>query len=588
MDVNKRIVALFKTLMDKLSSSLKRFPETILLAALVVFILIYVNHMRSDLTNSQMEMLQRLSMVLALGIPVTLCIKALFGRITSPKAVSKAIAYMSAAAGLVLYYLFLIKDFEMVAVTRYIAINLALYITFTLIPYFYKRENYELYVIKLFTGFFITYLYSAVLFLGLVAMLFTVDTLFALEMSEKLYFDIWLIVAGVFAPAYFLAGIPQHREEVPSDCYPKVFKVLLLYIVMPLLIAYSAILYVYFAKIVITRQWPDGMVSHLVLWYSFISILVLFFVYQLRKTNQWVRIFVSYFPKLIIPLLAMMFVSMGIRINAYGITENRYFVLAAGLWVTGSFIYHALKRDVRNVFLPVSLALVAVLAVTGPWSAYGISKLSQNDRFEGILNKYEMIRSNSIVKAAGDLADEDKREISAIIKYFNRYHSLDDLKYLPGNFTPEDMKELFGFEYNYGRWPSNEKNYYYYHTIENDALLEIGEYDYFADLSVYRHADFEGASGPLSVSYTADTGELKILEKGQEVYRGDLSAIVSELCRDLDNNRNPTVDQMSCRDTGQNLEILYVFKTINGWEDVLSGRLEIESAELYVFIKLTR
>ena len=551
-----RIAALLKTLMTKLSSSLKRFPGTIALAASVVSVLIYVNHMHSELSNETLETLQRTAMILALGIPVSLCIKTLFERVPAQNTLPRVLAYIGAAAGLVFYYLYLLQDFEMVAVTRYIALSFALYLAFTFIPYFYRRENYELYVIKLFTSFFITFLYSAVLFLGLAAMLFTVDTLFVLKLSEKLYFDIWLIAAGVFAPTYFLADIPQHREEVPPEYYPRVLKALLLYIVMPLIIAYSTILYVYFAKIIITRQWPDGMVSHLVLWYSFISILVLFFVYQLRRSNKWVGVFVSYFPKLVIPLLAMMFVSMGIRIKAYGVTENRYFVLAAGLWVTVGFIYHILRKDVRNIFLPVSLALVAVLAVTGPWSAYNVSRLSQNSRFERILEKYQMIDNGGIVKAAGDLADEDKREISAIIRYFNSYHSLDDLKYLPEGFTVENMEEIFGFEYDYSRWPSDEREYFYYHVSVNQNLLDIEDFDYFADFSLYMQQDLVGAGEPLSVSYLYETGEFKIFIEGQEVYSANLPDIASELCEPLDEGRELTADEMSYRDAAENMDVL--------------------------------
>ena len=52
---------------------------------------------------------------------------------------------------------------------------------------------------------------------------------------------------------------------------------------------------------------------------------------------------------------------------------------------------------------------MAVLAVTGPWSAYNISKPEQPVRSS---EKYQMIENGRIVKAAGDLANEDKREIS--------------------------------------------------------------------------------------------------------------------------------------------------------------------------------
>jgi hypothetical protein len=54
----------------------------------------------------------------------------------------------------------------------------------------------------------------------------------------------------------------------------------------------------------------------------------------------------------------------------------------------------------------------------------------------------------------------------------------------------------------------------------------------------------------------------------------------------LDEEAELTADEMSYRDAAENLEVLYVFRNINGWKDTLSGRLEVESAEFYVFIKL--
>ena len=71
----------------------------------------------------------------------------------------------------------------------------------------------------------------------------------------------------------------------------------------------------------------------------------------------------------------MMFISMGIRINAYGVTENRYFVIVGGLWVTGSMFYFAVKKNTANIRIVLAAGLVALLAVFGPWSAYTLSNL---------------------------------------------------------------------------------------------------------------------------------------------------------------------------------------------------------------------
>ena len=73
----------------------------------------------------------------------------------------------------------------------------------------WNRDGFEFYVLKMFASFAVTFVYALVLYLGLVAILGTIDILFSVEIDSKLYFDFWLVVAGIFAPAYFLAGVPE-------------------------------------------------------------------------------------------------------------------------------------------------------------------------------------------------------------------------------------------------------------------------------------------------------------------------------------------------------------------------------------------
>ena len=255
-----------------------------------------------------------------LGIP-SLCIKVFLERVSLQRAIIVLI-YLAALAGLSLYYLFLLKDFGMVAISRYTAVSLALYLAFAYIPYFYRKGDFELYVIRLLLSFLVTYLYASILYAGLAAILLTTGYLFPVYIPEELYLDLWLITAGVLAPAFFLADIPGEDRALLPESYPRVLQVLLSYIVMPLILAYSLILYAYFALILVTAQWPELMVSHLVLWYAILATLVIFCLYPLRPANPWIRVTTTILPGLNLPLLAMMFIAMGIRINAYGFTEN--------------------------------------------------------------------------------------------------------------------------------------------------------------------------------------------------------------------------------------------------------------------------
>lgn len=580
----ERLVKFGKTLLAKLFSSLQRFPETLLFCAATVTVLIFLVHGKPGTGVEFEESLGRLAAVLALGIPLSLSIKVFFERAKFLKIPLKILIYAAAAAGLTLYYFFLLQDFSMVSLSRYVAISLALYLAFTFIPYFYRRQNYELYVIRLFISFLITYLFAAILFGGLSAILATINHLFSAGISEKIYIDIWLIVAGIFAPAFFLADIPKGDREVEPESYPRVISVLLSYIVMPLILAYCAILYVYFVKILVTRQWPEVMVSHLVLWYAITSTLVIFCIHPLRRANRWIKTFISYFPILILPLLGMMFAAMGIRVAAYGITENRYFVLATGLWVTGSMLYLIFARKPRNVFLPASLALVAVLAVCGPWSSYSVSALSQNRRFEKIAAEYNLIQDGKITKSAADLPRTAQSEISSIILYFDRHHGLDRLRALPDGFETDRMEALFGFPlYPEYEFPSDGEIYFHYTLDDKEAYWDISDFDYFMQFSPagqrYLADNFE-------VIYSPEDHELKIMLQDKEVYSQNAAEIAIKLHRDNAGKSKELLpkDEMTFIDRRGDLNLLYIFKVIGGWEKSATGEVRVDFLDFYLFV----
>jgi hypothetical protein len=438
--MNKTLVEIYK--------SVKRFPVSIALATAVVIVMIMISEIgfNGRYDSPTIKTLTRLAMVFALGIPLSLCIKLIFERAKQFSISLKALIYILAAGALVVYYFSLLKDLEMVSMVRYVALSFALYLGFLFIPYINKKEDFELYIIKIITRFFITVIYAIVLFLGLAAIIFTIDELLGITIQSKTYYYTWLFIAGIFSPIFFLGGVPQFGESLEDYKYPNFFKILLLYIVMPLLSIYIGILYIYFAKIIITRTWPIGLVSHLVLWYSALSAAIIFLIAPI-KNNTWVDKFTYFLPKLMLPILGMMFISMGIRINAYGITENRYFVMILGIWVFCTMLYISFRKVHRNVILPISLSIITIISVFGPLSSFSVSKFSQNSRMTGILVRNEMLVDNKIIKPKADVSDKDKKEVSAILQYFERNHSLHDVKYLEKGFAIKDMDKTFGFTY---------------------------------------------------------------------------------------------------------------------------------------------
>ncbi len=557
---------------------------TIGICIALVVMLIITNENMTTFNRDINETLNRINMIIAIAIPLSLCIKLIFEKRKTNINI-QVLVYAIGVVALILYYYFLLKDFNMVSITRYIGVTIFLYLSFIYIPWIGTKKNYEYYVIKVLGSFFITLIYSAVLYIGLSAILFTIDKLFNANIPGKLFYYIFLIVAGVFAPSYFLAKIPYNNHEFNDSDYPKALKVLLLYIVIPLLTVYTAILYVYFAKIIITKNWPIGLVSHLVLWYSVITVGVLFFISPLLDKNRIAKIFNIWFPKIIIPIIIMMFLSIGIRIKAYGITENRYFVLALGIWVLGIMIYFSFSKS-KNIIIPISLSIIVLSSVVGPLSSYTISKYSQNKRLEKILLNNNMISEERKIKTNSNITQGEKTEISMILKYFKDNHSLDSVKYIPEDFSVNDMEKVFGFAYT-TNIRTEESDYFYFDSFDKAQTLDISEYGYLVRINSYLNKATIDES--TVVTYDNDNKTLKIKDNDKVIYSKNLEDYILAIYKKHNNiqaNGNKSVDIKDTIyvDENENIKVKLMFYHISGNINLSTGGFDTIDVEFIVLI----
>ena len=106
----KKLILTGKDLAVKLFISLKRFPEAIFLTTTVVVIQIFLHHLvRSSDNNTLRDILIRISMILALGVPLLLSLKLLIERLTLLENLPKIGLYLGIVIGLALYYFYWLK-----------------------------------------------------------------------------------------------------------------------------------------------------------------------------------------------------------------------------------------------------------------------------------------------------------------------------------------------------------------------------------------------------------------------------------------------------------------------------------------------
>jgi len=239
-------------------------------------------------------------------------------------------------------------------------------------------------------------------------------------------------------------------------------------------------------------------------------------------------------------------------------------------------LYYAIKKNSRNIIAVLSAAVITVLVVSGPWSAYAVSKHSQNIQLEKLLTKNGMIVAGNIVPSP-EIPQADKERISSIINYFHNNHSLADLELLPPGFTLAQMEEVFGFDLTFGTWD----RYFRYH-LEGTGLLDVSEYDYYLPVVAGHQDSMEVKEGGLTIFYAAPV--LKIEREGQIIYEKNIEEVALAIHAAHEGEVVLDKEEMTFVEENEHLRIMFLFQHIDGMEE--EGLPQIQWMELAVLVKV--
>lgn len=427
----------------------QRFPFSLLSSILATILLIYI--VEKDTFTDNLPLLNLL-ITFALGIPLFFSVE-IFSEKVNLSPPKKILFWGLGIVALLLIYLSLPTDTApgttRAPYIRYVIYNLALHLTVSFVPFLEKGnlEGFWNYNKTLFIRFVMAVFFSQVISTGITLAFGALDLLFDIKMDPKTYSEIFILTYGIFNTWYFLAGIPKDFDSTNStSTYPKGLKIFTQFILIPLLLLYLAILYAYGAKIMFTWDWPRGIVTYLIIAISVLGIFtnLLLFPYQKEKEGGWIKGFYKAFYYLLIPLAALLFIAIWIRIEDYGLTVNRYIIVLMGIWLGLISLYFILGfKSIKTV--PISLAVAMILASFGPWGMFSWSERNQVRRLENILtesgilengrikNEVSWKKSNDSTLIASSkrelntLPKDQLNEVNSIIHYLESYHGMEAL-----------------------------------------------------------------------------------------------------------------------------------------------------------------
>jgi hypothetical protein len=291
----------------------------------------------------------------------------------------------------------------------------------------------------------------------------TLNMLFSLDLPSKWRDYIWTVSLGLVAPVSFLAFAPRSvtdpitaREE--GDFTMRAIAALVKFVLVPLLLVYTAILYAYAIKIVLAWELPKGTLGAMVVGYLLVGAATLLVGYPSREAGgPLVRLFWRYWVWLAALPVVLLFIAMSRRIADYGLTEERYLMVLIGVWALVLAVIRVVRGgdfDLRLV--PGVLALLLLAASFGPGGAIGFSVMSQKSELASILTEKRMLVDGKVVarpegSEENPLGGEAAR-VRGIEWYLNTHRSLGllaawfegqpDDPFAPGKKPEETARDL--------------------------------------------------------------------------------------------------------------------------------------------------
>lgn len=490
----KRLKEAIIRIMQGLSTAVSRFPLTVLCLICATILIYYMIslHKEPDL------IIQKLMFTFLLGSFIGIAAQFACERFERLSKL-RVFVYGLSALLTVGYYLILApaSSISFDVQIRTVVAVFAMLCVFIWVPSYGGKFDFNKIAFIHFKSVLTSVAYSGVLSLGCAAIIAAIDILLFKVNSDTYGYTMTLIWV-LFATIYYLSLLPRFNSEDETDRnyaeyigqYPTSLEVLISYIAIPLVTAYTLVLVAYFIKILATLKWPSGQLGVMVLAYSAAGLMI--FILSSPLENHFAHWYRLIFPKLLIPVVIMQLISVVIRVNAYGVTESRYYVMIFGIFSIACGILLSFKPVSKNSIIALLAAGFAIFSVIPPVDAFTVSRVSQINRLEGMLIT-EGILADGKLSPKAEVPMTIRVESTSILNYLDNRNYIKYMKWLPSDFNCyEDIKDTLGFEPAYA--DADAKNFFA--NIDMQTPFDISGYDIIvnADLPRYEEKSKQPAS----------------------------------------------------------------------------------------------
>ena len=405
---------------------------------------------------------------------------------------------------------------------------------------------------RIFLRFLLGLLFSGTLMLGITLFLVVLRSILAKFPLEILQIVLSVLLVGVFNTWFFLAGVPEDFDglEAAPQPYPRALKFFAQFVLLPLILIIGASLALWML-IKLSGGFSlqaTGVSAFLTL--GGFGLLTYLLLYPLEEDarQRWLKIYRRGFFLALFPFLAIFAIQAFGLVQKFGWTPPRYYGLIFLVWGAALCLYLVLSRRPHIAWIPVSLSLLALATVAGPWSAVPLTQASQKNRLAKMLGNPLPIdqarlrtldpkRRTQLESQVGYV--EESLGCEALQPYFgellgSRHHeespcsTMDVLRVLRRDpaLPPEEL-EVEVVNINFLEQSSNEalniRGYDLYFSSSAIQFLEAGQSS--SDCNQY------AGSPPLCVRRGTESYRIEVFRQGRRLGDIDLEPMVQALLK---------------------------------------------------------
>ncbi len=551
-----------------------RFPVTLMYFTLFVILMC----IREHLQGNSLQIIKAMSMACVVGAffnMLCVAVKETF----CPKKYYSIVTFIGIFMPFLLFLSLYLVSLNDLWLFRSYAFGIIFFLGYMLLPCIKNAENsFNKIAMIVLRSVFSSFIFSVVLCAGLYVIIYAADYLFEFAPLEKIFTYAFYICVYIFALS-FLSKLPkytnQNKIEAPEMSLN--VKMIVSYIVVPVVFAFSAVFASYFIKIFVTGIWPSNQIVQATVIFSIAGISIYMLVGNISL--KLCAVYKKIFPVICIVFNIMAAIAVFKRISVYGITYNRYFAILIVAFSIVCCLIYLIKQKIYLVATVFVFCFFTGISCLPFINFFEVSCYSQMLRAQDILERNYMLESG-VLKSDVELASYDMQELYNSVEYFTLKDKAQMAYWLPHGFVMSDFERCFGY---FDNTQTENNGFYYRNYILQPSDYSVSGYDIcinaqteYLETGVVSSAEFKGNRGEYYYELVSSNsnGSMKLVLKrnGKIIIESDFGDMVSyfknEAMNDTDSSHINAMEvpmpleKMSTVLYGENSRLYVVFTTV--------------------------